>query len=128
MIYLHLKKFFRGTRFTYSAFLNSLQSKYLEGDRLCVSGKVSTLQWSAVLLLIFCCLEYSLHYFLFCYVLSLHFCIYLCTAYRCLRSLAVFMQPLWQATLTYACMGQEVGTVRKSFRGGESCYKTCPHL
>lgn len=40
MIYLHLKKFFRGTRFTYRPFLNSIQSKYKEGDRVYVSGKV----------------------------------------------------------------------------------------
>ncbi|ONK66319.1 uncharacterized protein A4U43_C06F6510 [Asparagus officinalis] len=39
-IYLHLKKFFRGTRFTYQPFLSSLQSKYKEGDRVYVSGKV----------------------------------------------------------------------------------------
>ncbi|CAL9183689.1 unnamed protein product [Musa hybrid cultivar] len=40
MIYLHLKKFFRGTRFTYQPFLRSIESKYTEGDCLHVSGKV----------------------------------------------------------------------------------------
>lgn len=40
IIYLHLKKFFRGTRFTYQPFLMSIQSKYEEGDCVCVSGKV----------------------------------------------------------------------------------------
>lgn len=44
MIYLHLKKFFRGTRFTYQPFLNSIQSKYKEGDRVYVSGKVKKLR------------------------------------------------------------------------------------
>lgn len=38
MIYLHLKKFFRGTRFTYQPFLRSIESKYTEGDCLHVSG------------------------------------------------------------------------------------------
>jgi len=42
MIYLHLKKFFRGTRFTSQPFLNVIESKYKEGDRVYVSGKVST--------------------------------------------------------------------------------------
>ncbi|CAK9165227.1 unnamed protein product [Ilex paraguariensis] len=42
MIYLHLKKFFRGTRFTFQPFLRSLQEKYKEGDIVCVSGKVSS--------------------------------------------------------------------------------------
>lgn len=40
-IYLHLKKFFRGTRFTFKPFLKSLEKKYQEGDIACVSGKVS---------------------------------------------------------------------------------------
>ncbi|OVA01765.1 Helicase [Macleaya cordata] len=42
-IYLHLKKFFRGTRFTNQYFLKSLQSKHKEGDFVCVSGKVKTM-------------------------------------------------------------------------------------
>ena len=41
-IYLHLKKFFRGTRFTFQPFLKSLQGKHTEGDIVCVSGKVSS--------------------------------------------------------------------------------------
>ncbi|RWW67522.1 hypothetical protein BHE74_00025044 [Ensete ventricosum] len=45
-IYLHLKKFFRGTRFTYQPFLKSIQSKYNEGDCVNVSGKVS---WTWIL-------------------------------------------------------------------------------
>ncbi|KAK6922201.1 ATP-dependent DNA helicase RecG, domain 3, C-terminal [Dillenia turbinata] len=40
MIYLHLKKFFRGTRFTSHGFLRCLQEKQKEGDIVCVSGKV----------------------------------------------------------------------------------------
>lgn len=40
-IYLHLKKFFRGTRFTFQPFLRSLEGKHKEGDIVCVSGKVS---------------------------------------------------------------------------------------
>ncbi|KAK6134147.1 hypothetical protein DH2020_032097 [Rehmannia glutinosa] len=43
-IYLHLKKFFRGTRFTYTPFLRSIQEKYTEGDIVCVSGKVRTMR------------------------------------------------------------------------------------
>lgn len=39
-IYLHLKKFFRGTRFTYQPFLRCIQEKQKEGDIVCVSGKV----------------------------------------------------------------------------------------
>lgn len=39
-IYLHLKKFFRGTRFTSVPFLRCLQEKHKEGDIVCVSGKV----------------------------------------------------------------------------------------
>ncbi|KAG6479492.1 hypothetical protein ZIOFF_062958 [Zingiber officinale] len=41
MVYLHLRKFFRGTRFTYHGFLKSIESKYREGDCVYVSGKVS---------------------------------------------------------------------------------------
>ncbi|KAM0932971.1 putative DNA helicase [Dioscorea sansibarensis] len=44
IIYLHLKKFFRGTRFTYQPFLTSIQSKYEEGDCVCVSGKVKKMK------------------------------------------------------------------------------------
>lgn len=40
-IYLHLKKYFRGTRFTFQPFLRSLQLKHKEGDTVCISGKVS---------------------------------------------------------------------------------------
>ncbi|KAG8366719.1 hypothetical protein BUALT_Bualt17G0108600 [Buddleja alternifolia] len=43
-IYLHLKKFFRGTRFTYTPFLRSIQEKHREGDVVCVSGKVRTMR------------------------------------------------------------------------------------
>lgn len=43
-IHLHLKKFFRGTRFTYQPFLRSLQEKQKVGDIVCVSGKVRTLR------------------------------------------------------------------------------------
>lgn len=39
-IYLHLKKFFRGTRFTFQPFLKSLEGKHKEGEIVCVSGKV----------------------------------------------------------------------------------------
>lgn len=42
-IYLHLKKYFRGTRFTYQAFLRSLESKHKEGDLVFVSGKVKAM-------------------------------------------------------------------------------------
>lgn len=42
-IYLHLKKFFRGTRFTNPYFLKSIQSKHKEGDYVCVSGKVKAM-------------------------------------------------------------------------------------
>uniref|UniRef100_A0A7N0UCN8 DNA 3'-5' helicase n=1 Tax=Kalanchoe fedtschenkoi TaxID=63787 RepID=A0A7N0UCN8_KALFE len=38
-IYLHLKKFFRGARFTTYGFLRSLEEKHREGDIVCVSGK-----------------------------------------------------------------------------------------
>lgn len=40
MIYLHLKKFFRGARFTSQGFLRCLQDKHRVGDMVCVSGKV----------------------------------------------------------------------------------------
>lgn len=43
-IYLHLKKFFRGTRFTNVPFLRCLQEKHKEGDIVCVSGKVRTMR------------------------------------------------------------------------------------
>ncbi|XP_027360082.1 ATP-dependent DNA helicase homolog RECG, chloroplastic [Abrus precatorius] len=43
-IYLHLKKFFRGSRFTFKPFLKSLAEKYQEGDVACVSGKVKTMR------------------------------------------------------------------------------------
>ncbi|XP_020229053.2 ATP-dependent DNA helicase homolog RECG, chloroplastic isoform X2 [Cajanus cajan] len=43
-IYLHLKKFFRGSRFTFKPFLKSLEEKYQEGDIVCVSGKVRTMR------------------------------------------------------------------------------------
>ncbi|XP_043693969.1 ATP-dependent DNA helicase homolog RECG, chloroplastic isoform X1 [Telopea speciosissima] len=39
-IYLHLKKFYKGARFTNRNFLLCLQSKHQEGDLVCVSGKV----------------------------------------------------------------------------------------
>ncbi|CAK9324053.1 unnamed protein product [Citrullus colocynthis] len=44
IIYLHLKKFFRGTRFTFQPFLRSLGEKHKEGEIVCVSGKVRTMQ------------------------------------------------------------------------------------
>ena len=40
-IYLHLKKFFRGTCFAFKPFLQSLQGKHKEGDVVCVIGQVS---------------------------------------------------------------------------------------
>ncbi|GAB2279989.1 hypothetical protein Dimus_014626 [Dionaea muscipula] len=42
-IYLHLKKFFRGSRFMSWPFLMSLQQKHKEGDMVCVSGKVRSM-------------------------------------------------------------------------------------
>uniref|UniRef100_A0A0D9VK39 Helicase C-terminal domain-containing protein n=1 Tax=Leersia perrieri TaxID=77586 RepID=A0A0D9VK39_9ORYZ len=39
-IYLHLKKFFSGTRFSSPSFLKCLSSKYREGDLAYVSGKI----------------------------------------------------------------------------------------
>ena len=50
-IYLHLKKFFRGTRFTFKPFLKSIEGKHKEGEIVCVSGKVSFLRFSVVELL-----------------------------------------------------------------------------
>ncbi|OAY76988.1 ATP-dependent DNA helicase RecG [Ananas comosus] len=44
MVYLHLKKFFRGSRFTYQPFLRSIESKYKEGDHVYVSGKVKKMR------------------------------------------------------------------------------------
>lgn len=41
-IYLHLKKFFSGSRFTNLPF--RLQEKYKEGDNVCVTGKVRTMR------------------------------------------------------------------------------------
>ncbi|XP_068636919.1 ATP-dependent DNA helicase homolog RECG, chloroplastic isoform X2 [Aristolochia californica] len=43
-IYLHLKKYFRGTRFTCLPFLRSLESKHKEGDLVYVSGKVKAMR------------------------------------------------------------------------------------
>ncbi|KAJ4709762.1 ATP-dependent DNA helicase RecG [Melia azedarach] len=43
-IYLHLKKFFSGTRFTNIPFLKSLEAKHKVGDFVCVSGKVRTMR------------------------------------------------------------------------------------
>ncbi|CAK7326733.1 unnamed protein product [Dovyalis caffra] len=42
-IYLHLKKYFRGTRFTCLPFLKRLEEKHKLGDVVCVSGKVRTM-------------------------------------------------------------------------------------
>lgn len=43
-IFLHLKKYFRGTRFTFQPFLKSIEAKHKEGEIVCVSGKVSFLE------------------------------------------------------------------------------------
>eukprot|EP01018_Ginkgo_biloba_P011658 Gb_06402 [translate_table: standard] len=43
-VYLHLKRFFRGARFTNIWILNKIQSKYHEGDLVSVSGKVKALE------------------------------------------------------------------------------------
>ncbi|KAM4097339.1 hypothetical protein ACJW30_08G174000 [Castanea mollissima] len=43
-IYLHLKKFFRGSRFTFQPFLKSLEAKHKEGEVVCVSGKVRSMR------------------------------------------------------------------------------------
>lgn len=57
-IYLHLKKFFRGTRFTSIPFLKSIEGKHKVGEFVCVSGKVSL--WFCVSLAVFlslhCCM------------------------------------------------------------------------
>lgn len=58
MFYLHLKKYFRGTRFTCQPFLRSLGSKYREGDRVYVSGKVSVCIMSIVLAFCLCVLVF----------------------------------------------------------------------
>ena len=50
-IYLHLKKFFRGARFTYQPFLKSLESKHKVGDVVCISGKVSSFPLSLAVIL-----------------------------------------------------------------------------
>lgn len=50
-IYLHLKKYFRGTRFTFYSFLKSIAEKHKVGDIVCVSGKVSL--WIVYLIEIF---------------------------------------------------------------------------
>ncbi|CAH2045910.1 unnamed protein product [Thlaspi arvense] len=41
--FLHLKRFFRGARFTWQPFLYSIQEKHRPGDLVCVSGKVKAL-------------------------------------------------------------------------------------
>ncbi|XP_038707540.1 ATP-dependent DNA helicase homolog RECG, chloroplastic isoform X2 [Tripterygium wilfordii] len=43
-IYVHLKKFFRGTRFASQPFLKCVQEKHKLGDLVCVSGKVRTMR------------------------------------------------------------------------------------
>ncbi|KAH9794777.1 ATP-dependent DNA helicase [Citrus sinensis] len=43
-IYLHLKKFFRGTRFTSIPFLKSIEGKHKVGEFVCVSGKVRAMR------------------------------------------------------------------------------------
>ncbi|CAI9095975.1 OLC1v1032026C1 [Oldenlandia corymbosa var. corymbosa] len=43
-MYIHLKKFFRGARFTFLPFLKSLESKHQEGEIVCVSGKVRVMR------------------------------------------------------------------------------------
>lgn len=48
--YLHLKRFFRGSRFTWQPFLNSIQEKHRPGDFVCVSGKVGSLKLVFILL------------------------------------------------------------------------------
>ncbi|KAJ7522453.1 hypothetical protein O6H91_18G011400 [Diphasiastrum complanatum] len=42
-VFLHLKRFFRGSRFTNQWFLNKMASKYPEGVQAAVSGKVKAL-------------------------------------------------------------------------------------
>ncbi|CAL1356151.1 unnamed protein product [Linum trigynum] len=43
-IYLHLKKFFRGTRFTFQPFLRRLEENHKVGELVCVSGKVRNMR------------------------------------------------------------------------------------
>uniref|UniRef100_A0A1J3CV23 DNA 3'-5' helicase n=1 Tax=Noccaea caerulescens TaxID=107243 RepID=A0A1J3CV23_NOCCA len=43
MIFFHLKKYFRGARFTWLPFLNRIQEGHRPGDLVCVSGKVKAL-------------------------------------------------------------------------------------
>ncbi|CAN1138264.1 ATP-dependent DNA helicase homolog RECG, chloroplastic [Linum perenne] len=43
-IYLHLKKFFRGTRFTFQPFLRRLEENHKVGELVCVCGKVRKMQ------------------------------------------------------------------------------------
>lgn len=43
-VYLHLKKYFRGIRFTSQPFLTRLQSKYQQGSHVVVSGKVNKMR------------------------------------------------------------------------------------
>lgn len=56
-IYLHLKKFFRGTRFASLPFLKNIEGKHKVGEFVCVSGKVSL--WFCIFLAAFisphCC-------------------------------------------------------------------------
>ena len=42
--FLHLKKFFHGTRFTFQPFLKSLEAKHKKGEIVCINGKVSFLE------------------------------------------------------------------------------------
>lgn len=66
-IYLHLKKYFRGTRFTSRPFLKCMEEKHKLGEVVCISGKVSwfslllTVVWSKVypgiLVLFYCNLQ-----------------------------------------------------------------------
>jgi hypothetical protein len=62
-IYLHLKKFFRGTRFTFQPFLKSLEQKHKEGEIVCVSGKVSFLELLALFFDVvdWSCLQFPLY-------------------------------------------------------------------
>lgn len=43
-VYIHLKRYFRGVRFTNTWILDKLRSKYNEGDLVSVSGKVKALE------------------------------------------------------------------------------------
>lgn len=65
--YLHLKRFFRGARFTWQPFLNSIQEKHRPGDFVCVSGKVS-LSSSLTLALY----ELVMPYVVYLFVILLH--------------------------------------------------------